>query len=199
MNPGLHALDELALRLLVALTLGWLAMCLAFGLAALAVALLRRGVSRWLAGPGHATSFYVGRLEDARAAIYAVDGDRVRLLFEATARPGRWAPVAERTARVLAADAIGVEQPLRRGVRRIARLLSGASQEGFVLERRMVEALAERSPRRRWGERLRAAATRSRLSPRPAAAARPLSPAARARPAGNPALRRTGPRAPRQI
>jgi len=159
-SPGLDSLNEVVMQLLLALALMTLALCAAAGVLALAPELLRRGAARWFARPRPAASFYVGRLEDSRAAVYVVERDVVRLLFEATPLPASWAQVGGGLARSLARDAIGAAEPPRRGMRRLARRLAKAPPEGFVIERPAVAALAGRSPLRLWAHRLRAAPAR---------------------------------------
>lgn len=158
MSPGLEPLNQVVMQLLLTLALMTLALCAAAAILALALELLRRGAARWFARPRPAASFYVGRLEDSRAAVYVVERDVVRLLFEATPLPASWAQIGDRLARGLAADAIGAVEPPRRGVRRLARRIAKAPQEGFVIERPAVAALAGRSPIRPGAHRLRAAA-----------------------------------------
>jgi hypothetical protein len=158
-SPGLEMLNELVMQLLVTLIVMTLALCAAAGILALALELLRPAVRRWLARSHPTASFYVGRLEDSRAAVYIVDRDVVRLLFEQTPAPISWAQVGDGVSRRLAADALDVEDPPQRGADRLARKLAKASPDGFVLERRTVAALADRAPRR-WALRLGAVAAR---------------------------------------
>lgn len=162
MSPSL-AYNELVLQFLLALLLMYLALAAAAGLLALAVEALRRGASRWLAHQGAPRSFYVGRLEHARAVVYLVDRELVRLLFETAPPPDSWAQIGDRLARTLAADATGAGESPRRGVHRVARRLANAPPDGFVIERRALAALAGRSPARRWAHRARAALPGSRL------------------------------------
>ncbi len=163
MSPGLEALNDLAVQLLLVLLAMCLGLCAAAGLLALAVETLRRVASRWLAHEQGSASFYVGRLDGARAAIYLVDRDLVRLLFERTPAPGSWAQISDELALTLASHATGADEAQRRGAHRVARRLTRAPPDGFVIERREVAALAGRSPARRWAHRVRAVLPGSRL------------------------------------
>lgn len=163
MSPGLETLNELAVQFLLTLLAMCVALCAAAGLLALAAEALRRGASRWLAQARAPRSFYVGRLEGARAAVYLVDRELVRLLFETTPSPDSWARISDGLARTLACDATGADELRPRDVRRVARRLAQAPPDGFVIERRALAALASRSPAHRWAHRVRAVLGGSRL------------------------------------
>lgn len=162
MAPGFDAVSEAIERLLVMLAITCLATLALAALLALATPPLTRRASAWRrarrARPE--TKFYVGRFEALRAAVYVVERDGMRSLFEATPAPRGWAEVGERLAEAIAADALTGPGTSRRGRRRLERRLARFPREGFVLERRAVAALEDRSLRRRLVYRLHSGASR---------------------------------------